>query len=141
LPASDNGIRWHRFAQGSVVVSSGDLRFTRRLRILSSQDFQAVFRGTQCKSIDKMFTLLARRNGLDHARLGLAIGKRVINTAVGRNRIKRLVRESFRHHQQLLSGLDIVVLSRDGSKRGSNQEIAESLQTHWRRVAERCVKS
>ena len=52
--------------------------------------------------------LIARPNALGVARLGIVVGKRVIKRAVGRNRAKRIIRESFR----LTAGLpamDIVV--------------------------------
>jgi ribonuclease P protein component len=44
-----------------------------------------------------------------HARLGVTVSKRIIPTAVGRNRIKRLIRERFRNvaHQGLAR--DVVV--------------------------------
>lgn len=115
--------------------------FPPRLRLLKSVDFQLVFKGTECRSSDNALTLLARHNGLSHGRLGLAISKRFIKTAVGRNRIKRLLRESFRQHQSLLTGLDIVVLNRDAAHMMSNFELTEALKAHWRRVAKRCVKS
>ena len=122
-------------------MSSGVQNFSRRVRLLTSEDFQRVFRETQCKSIDDRFTLLARRNGLENPRLGLAISKRLIKTAVGRNRVKRLIRESFRLHQDQLHDLDIVVLGRSGVLQASNTEILESLRFHWQRVAKRCVSS
>lgn len=115
--------------------------YPRRVRLLSNSDFQQVFRHTQCKSIDNKFTLLARRNGLGHPRLGLAVSKRKIKTAVGRNRIKRLIRESFRIQQDSLPDVDVVVLARDGLLQASNAEIAESLRLHWQRLAKRCVNS
>jgi len=53
--------------------------------------------------------LLAAANGLDHPRLGISIPRRV-GTAVKRNRIKRLLRESFRIEQRSLpAGVDLVV--------------------------------
>lgn len=116
-------------------------QFPRHARLLNKPDFQAVFQHTDCKSSDQSLTLLARHNGLDHARLGMAVGKRVDKKAVVRNRVKRQVRESFRHHQQKLSGLDIVVLGREGASRMENLQLVESLQTHWQKVAERCAKS
>lgn len=115
--------------------------FPPQMRLLSRGDFERVFKGTECRSSDKALTLLARHNGLDHARLGLAISKRFIKTAVGRNRVKRLLRESFRQHQSMLSGLDIVVLNRDAAHKTSNFELTKALKAHWRRVAKRCVKS
>ena len=115
--------------------------FPPQLRLLKGSDFQLVFKGTECRSSDNALTLLARQNGLDHARLGLAISKRFIKTAVGRNRVKRLLRESFRQHQSQLSGLDIVVLNRDAAHKTSNFELTKALKAHWRRIAKRCVKS
>lgn len=115
--------------------------FPRQLRLLSSNDYQQVFKHTECRSVDHRLTILARQNELGHARLGLAISKRMIKTAVGRNRIKRLVRESFRLHQQALSGLDIVVMSRNGAPQASNPQLLTALQTHWQRVAKKCVKA
>jgi len=115
-------------------------RFSRQVRLLSSNDFQKVFKQTSYRSVDQRLTVLARQNELGHARLGLAISKRTIKAAVGRNRVKRLVRESFRQHQQSLAGLDIVVLSRNAAPQASNSELALALQTHWQRIAKQLAK-
>ena len=48
-------------------------------------------------------------NNLAHPRLGLIIAGKVVRRAVGRNRVKRLLREVFRARQQDLVGLDLVV--------------------------------
>ncbi|MCF6337715.1 MAG: ribonuclease P protein component [Gammaproteobacteria bacterium] len=114
--------------------------FSRRVRLLSSNDFQKVFKQTGYRSVDPRLTVLARQNQLGYARLGLAISKRTIKTAVGRNRVKRLVRESFRQHQQSLAGLDIVVLSRNAAPYASNSELVLALQTHWQRTAKQQAK-
>jgi len=114
--------------------------FPRQVRLLSSGDFQKVFKQTGYRSVDQRLTVLARQNELGHARLGLAISKRTIRTAVGRNRVKRLVRESFRRHQKSLTGLDIVVLSRNAAPQASNPELVIALQTHWQRVATQLAK-
>ena len=42
------------------------------------------------------------------------IGKKNVKLAVQRNRLKRLIRESFRHNQETLAGWDIVVIARKG---------------------------
>ena len=86
-------------------------------------------------------TLLARENKLNHARLGLAISKKQLPRAVDRNRIKRLVRESFRQHQEQLAGLDCVVMARSAVSTLSNAVIFETLENHWNRLAEKCGKS
>lgn len=117
----------------TVLIKEG-LTFPRHVRLLDSRDYQAVFRNKASRSSDQSWTLLACPNKLENARLGMAISKRVLKNAVDRNRIKRIVRESFRSHQQELSGLDIVVMCRDEVKRMANKELFDSLNTHWHRI-------
>ena len=87
------------------------------------------------RSRDKLFTVLCRRNAIDIARLGLAISKKHCRLATARNRIKRVVRESFRQQQELLSGLDIVVINLPGAMLASNADIVDSLDKHWLRCS------
>ena len=46
------------------------------------------------------------------SRLGIALTRRFVPSAVERNRVKRLVREAFRHHGLKVKGLDCVVMLR-----------------------------
>jgi ribonuclease P protein component len=55
------------------------------------------------------FRLYAVETDGDSARLGLIIGKRQAKRAVDRNRIKRILRETFRTHYDVLPPFDIVV--------------------------------
>jgi ribonuclease P protein component len=64
------------------------------------------------RSSSRFLTVLARPNGQELARLGVIIAKRHVKKAVLRNRIRRLIRENFRHQQSQLIGLDFVVLLR-----------------------------
>ena len=73
---------------------------------------------------------------MDEARLGLAIAKKHVKLAVDRNRIKRVIRESFRHHRQQISGLDLVVLARAGTAPLTNKQLFSSLEYHWKRLVE-----
>ena len=117
----------------TVLIKQGHT-FPRQLRLLSSRDYQAVFQNKTSRSSDQRWTLLVYPNKLENARLGMAISKRVLKNAVDRNRIKRIVRESFRCHQQELSGLDIVVMCRSEVKQMANEELFNSLNTHWQRI-------
>jgi ribonuclease P protein component len=78
-----------------------------------------------------MFTVLTTENKSCDARLGLAIAKKHCKLAVSRNRLKRIVRESFRKHREQLSGLDIVVMNRPGTHKAGNQALHDSLARHW----------
>jgi ribonuclease P protein component len=63
----------------------------------------------------------------------MAISKKNCRRATGRNRIKRLVRESFRHNSQALTGIDLVVLNTPDTHAASNDMIRRSLDAHWHR--------
>lgn len=119
------------------ATTNGTGRFGRDRRLVKSADFKPVFARPEQKSTDAGFTVLARRNGLAQARLGLAVSKKHVRLAVARNRIKRLVRESFRGHQHELGGLDVVVLARATTASQSNRQLLVSLAVHWNRIARR----
>jgi ribonuclease P protein component len=110
-------------------------RYPRGQRLLTAAQYQRVFKRCEHKANDRFMSVLAVANGLDYPRLGLAISIKAAGNAVKRNRIKRLVRESFRHHQTLLTGLDLVVVVRPGISGRNNQQILSTLDTHWRTIA------
>ena len=117
----------------TVLIKEGFI-FPRHARLLNSRDFQAVFRDNSSRSSDQNWTLLARQSDFNNARLGMAISKRVLKNAVDRNRIKRIVRESFRHHQQDLGGMDVVVMCKKNVSQMENMELFNSLSKLWKRV-------
>ncbi len=102
-------------------------------RLRRSKDYQRVFESS-CRSVDGWLVVLARENGLDHSRLGFAVSRSHVKTAVNRNRIKRVARESFRLHQTDLRGLDLVIVTRKSTEGATNQLLLSSLKHHWRRV-------
>ena len=73
-------------------------------------------------------------NELGHPRLGLVVSKKNARRALDRNRIKRLVRESFRHISAALPAVDVLVLPRKHTKDAGNEEIFASLERQWRRL-------
>jgi len=108
--------------------------------LLSRKQYQQVFDKPE-RSSDDYFTLLAKLNDVKHARLGLAIAKKSIAHAVDRNRIKRLVRESFRMQQLDLGHADFVVLAKRNLQNSTNEQIRQSLNKHWERLVKKCEKS
>jgi len=110
--------------------------FDRQARLPDEAAFSRVFASGR-RSRDEYFTVLCSPNGDRRARLGLAIAKKHCRLAVRRNRLKRIVRESFRQHRQALAGLDIVVLNRPASAAAGNRELFDSLAAHWQRCRTR----
>ena len=108
--------------------------FPRPNRLNTSADFARVFKRAQ-RSNDRYFTVLYRRNNLGYPRLGLAIAKKRVRRAVARNRLKRIIRDSFRHAKNQLLGVDIVIMARDQSEPAGNRDLFVSLEKHWRAVA------
>ena len=108
-------------------------RLLRKQRLNSAADYENVFK-TSCRSRDSQFVVLARRNDKACARLGLAISRKAVKTAVTRNKVKRTIRESFRAHADILSGLDVVVLAQQQIKPDDSRTMNQSLRTHWQRI-------
>ena len=109
-------------------------------RLLRPAAFRAVL-GVRCRSGDELFTVYARPNDTEQARLGITVSRKVSLRAVQRNRIKRLVRESFRHQALKIAGLDVVAIARPKASLVTNQDIIQSLEEHWNHVDSRCRKS
>ena len=73
---------------------------------------------------DRFFVMFIRENGLDRNRLGISVSKKTGNSVV-RHRLTRLIRESYRLHEDMFSsGLDIVITVR-GIK--NNPQIKEDI--------------
>jgi len=113
--------------------------FPRHVRLLKPDEFSRVFKNP-VRSSDRFFTILAVSSETTHARLGLAISKKNAKRAVDRNRIKRLIRESFRLTQLSLPAIDLVVMAKPVTKSADNQQIFHALEQHWNRLQKQCAK-
>jgi ribonuclease P protein component len=90
---------------------------SRRQRIRSSRDFASIYDERQ-RAGDDVLLVFAARNPDEETRMGVSVSKKHGN-AIKRNRLKRLLRESFRLSQhQLPSGLDLVLIPRQKSAAG-----------------------
>lgn len=76
-----------------------------------------------------------RRPDAGPTRLSVVVSRR-LGTAVRRNRVKRLVRETFRlGRERLAPGLDLVVFPRPGQCRWEGlAEARRSLEAMWRKA-------
>lgn len=90
---------------------SGDATFGKALRVRKRAEFQAIqSRARRVPTRHFVLLLSAREPSALGARLGITASKRIGN-AVVRNRVKRIVREAFRHTKGFFDAdLDVVVL-------------------------------
>ena len=115
-------------------------QFSRQQRLTQAAEFKSVFAKPCVKQGDACMLLLGIKNDKNTARLGLAVAKKQLKLAVSRNRFKRLTRESFRHHIDILKDLDIVVIARAGAKNKTNSELLDLLSKNWHILSKKCAK-
>ena len=97
-----------------------------------NRDFQLVYK-TGTSYVNKYLVMYARENQLGKNRIGISVSKKVGNSVV-RHRLCRLVRESYRLHEDVFRrGFDIVVVARVSAKERTFREI-ESAFLHLGRL-------
>ena len=106
-------------------------RFPREYRLTEKRQFDAVLSGRTIQLRCGCFRLYATDNRESGARLGLIVGKRQLKRAVDRNRVKRVLRETFRVNRSTLPAVDIVVQLAD---RPSNDSMSKEALSIWPRL-------
>jgi ribonuclease P protein component len=102
--------------------------------LLRPAEFQAVFDSAGLKVGESGFLLLVRPNGSDHARLGLVIAKKKVRRSVDRNRLKRVVRDSFRRHLATLPAADVIFMARQDLANLPSADLHAALVQAWKRL-------
>jgi ribonuclease P protein component len=123
-----NGHDGFRFGAALFPDTAG---FSPDRRLHTPAEFGRVF-AEPVRSSDRFFTVLARASGRAVARLGLTVSRRASRRAVDRNKLKRLARETFRHHA--LPPWDFVVLARPGADRAERTALRASLERHFEQL-------
>lgn len=92
----------------------------------SNYDFQRVYKNGKSYA-NKYLVMYVLENSKGNNRLGISVSKKVGNSVV-RHRVTRLIRESYRLHENIFnSGLDIVVIARANAASASYAEIESAL--------------
>ncbi len=100
--APEQGSQAHRGLSGARRQA-----FPRTARLTKRREFQEVYK-TGLRVPGTLATIFVRPGATDEARLGITATRRVGN-AVVRNRLRRIVRESFRRHRHRMKAWDLVV--------------------------------
>lgn len=99
-----------------------------------NEQFLNVYR-TGKRSYHKFFTLYYFPNGKDYNRLGFKVGKKLAK-ATRRNRVRRLLRESYRlSEEKIATGYDIILAAKDGClELNSYDEVSEIVYSMFYRA-------
>ena len=108
----------------SIWTYAMSYKFSESLK--KNYDFQQVYRKGKSYA-NKYLVMYVLENNMDKNRLGISVSKKVGNSVV-RHRITRLIRESYRLHENIFnSGLDIVVIARNNASSASYWKIESAL--------------
>ena len=112
----------------------GENSFCKLERLTKRHEFEKVLAEGKKKRIGKLCTIFSLPNGLDRKRLGIIASKKV-GKAVARNRVKRAIREIFRHvKNKMVPATDIVVISGKEMVAHSHKVIDEKLSDALRAI-------
>jgi ribonuclease P protein component len=111
----------------------GAFRFPRAARMRKPGDF-ARLRQSSRRIGSRYFSAEYRLTEDTAPRLGLAVSRRASKLAVQRNRLKRLVRESFRRNRAALAPLDILVIARSAAVQVAGADLLTDLELLWSKL-------
>ena len=93
---------------------------------MKNKDFQIVYKKGKSYA-NKYLVMYVLENNTQENRLGISVSKKVGNSVI-RHHLTRLIRESYRLHEDMFnSGLDIVVIARGTAKSATFHEISSAL--------------
>ena len=108
-----------------------DVRFPRTARLRKPAEFKRCF--AQGQRAGGRYFRLVKAPG-DVARLGIAISRKVDKTSVERNRVRRIVREWFRHQRAALPPADYFVNAKPDASGVSGDALRRDLAQLFRRA-------
>lgn len=106
---------------------NGNFSFPKSQRLLKRQQFTRTL-DDGLKVVHPLFVMLSQKNeDSSVARLGLIVSKKN-GKAVTRNRIKRRLREVFRHNKSSLLGYNTVVIARPRLAQGQQSDLEKAFE-------------
>lgn len=116
----------------------GENTFPKEKRLIAKACYQRVFQDGRKLPVSELLFVIGK-NTYNYPRLGLAISKKNVPTAVDRNRIKRIIRENFRQLKNSagieLGHIDIIVVARRNLAKLSNEHLRARLDYAWKKIS------
>lgn len=144
-PPVRTGIAPMSDSSGIPAPVASDRRFRPAAHVRAGADFKRCF-ALGKRAAGTAFSLSFREHdasdcaaGITMPRLGLAVSRKVDKRAVERNRLRRLIREWFRHRQHGLRGGDLVVVGKPAARGLDPSRIFAELDAIARRLGLPCA--
>ena len=100
------------------------MKFSESLK--KNMDFQNVYRNGKSYA-NRFLVVYILENHTERNRLGISVSKKVGNSVI-RHHLTRLIRESYRLHEDMFdSGLDIVVIARVNARRATYRDVESAI--------------
>jgi len=116
------------------VPATSTARFTKAQRLLTPAAFREVFDAPERKLHQSHLMAFVRTNTHEQPRVGMAITKRKVPTAVARNLIKRQIREQFRVKSSVLENKDIVFIVKKSIKELDKKELKNEIINIFKKI-------
>jgi len=118
-------------------AAPSDTTFPRAARVRAKAEFDRVFQ-TGKRTAEPLLALHYLADDAP-ARLGLAVSRKVDPRAVGRNRIKRVLRDAFRHLRAELAPGSYVVVARPAAAKAPPAALREAFARALQRAGARAL--
>lgn len=113
-----------------------DNLLSRECRLRTPKEFQHVYRSKQWGG-SQHYTFNALAHELvdkTSSRLGVTVSKKVAKQAVVRNRIKRQIKEFYRHRSESILNSDLVITAKPSCAKANDLERQQSLEQLWDKI-------
>ncbi len=107
--------------------------FPRSNRLTGKAQISNVFNNAK-KIKTPFFTLFFCENNLPFPRVAIVIKKSFVAHAVQRNKIKRIVKESFRLHKHQIKACDIIFYAYTNINKLTPEKLKQWLEKSWHQI-------
>jgi ribonuclease P protein component len=118
----------------NTLLATSAATFTKEQRLLTPAAFREVFDAPERKIHQSHLMAFIKPSTQDKPRIGMAITKRKVPTAVARNLIKRHIREQFRLKASKMENKDIVFIIKKSIKDIDDKELKNQISNIFKKI-------
>ena len=100
----------------------------KKQNILTKDEVTKAFKNVESKLSSPHFTFLLSTRSIDNPGLCVILAKKNIKKATKRNLCRRLIKEFFRTHRNLLANKSLIVLSKKAADQATKEDLWQSIR-------------